>query len=216
MIITQPDRVMLHEQVMKYAPRLSGELLDVGAGRARRYADLCPNVTSYRTLDTDTGWQPDIVASAEDIPLPDESVDAILCTQVLEHVAHPQKVIGEFHRILRQGGTCLLTVPQWNELHEEPHDYFRYTSFGLRTLFEDAGFRIDIMEPRGKYFSMKAQLTIRYLIDRWQPYRRRPVMWILGPLSMLLAGWGMWRDRVTTHPAAAKHVIGWCVVAQKT
>ncbi|MDD5054960.1 MAG: class I SAM-dependent methyltransferase [Candidatus Peribacteraceae bacterium] len=215
MIVTQPDRYILQEQMSRYAPELSGDLLDIGCGGCRRYAGYFRHVKTYRTLDANAAWKPDIVGSAEHIPLPDNSVDAVLSTQVFEHLPHPQVAIAEVFRVLKHGGRCLLTVPQTNELHEEPHDYFRYTKYGLRTLFTDAGFRVDVMEQRGKYHSMLMQIRIRHFINTWKPYERRWAMWILCPLSLILTKYALWRDNRTTSPAAALHTIGWCVLATK-
>ena len=61
----------------------------------------------------------------------DGAFDAVLFTQVLEHVPEPARVLAELHRILRPGGTLYLTAPLVWELHELPHDYYRYTSEGL-------------------------------------------------------------------------------------
>lgn len=215
MIVYQPDRHILLRQVRKHAAILRGDLLDVGAGRGRRYQSECVNVTSYRTMDHDTEWNPDIVGSAEEIPLPNGSVDSILCTQVFEHLPHPHIAMKELYRVLRPGGRCLFTVPQMNELHEMPNDFFRYTNMGLRTLFEDAGFVIEDMDQRGKYFSTMAQMRIRYMINKWKPYQRTWAMLIISPISFLLMHWGLARDRWTRSEAAAVHTIGWCVLAKK-
>jgi SAM-dependent methyltransferase len=214
-IVTQPDRVLLGYEVGRYAPKLTGALLDIGSGRSRRYGALFSHVASYTTLDRDTDWKPDLVGSAEKIPLPDESIDSILCTQVLEHVPHPQVAIAEMFRVLKKGGRCLLTVPQENELHEEPHDYFRYTNYGLRVLFEEAGFTIEAMDQRGGYHAMMMQIRIRHLVNTWKPYERKLAMWILAPLTLLLTNYALARDRACRNPAAKLHTIGWCVLARK-
>lgn len=215
MIIAQPDRIILQRQIATYAPRLKGALLDVGAGRSRRYQKICTQVTKYTTMDIDAKGEPDVVASIEAMPFPDAHFDSVLCTQVLEHVPHPHIAMKEISRVLKPGGYCLLTVPQWNELHEVPHDYFRYTNYGLQTLFSDNGFDVEVMDQRGKYHSLRAQLRIRYWIDRFHPYENKAAMIILCPLSLLLAKWAMWRDSRTKQPAAALHAIGWCVLAKK-
>lgn len=214
-IIAQPDRVLLHRQIAKHGSVLHGDVLDVGAGRYSRYRALCTNVRSWKTLDTDAKWQPDIVASAEAMPVPDASFDGVLCTQVLEHVAHPQAVIREIFRVLKPGGRCLLTAPQWTELHEVPHDYFRYTRYGLETLCVDAGFRIDIMEQRGKYHAFMAQARIRHWIDTYHPYENTLAMGFFAPLSMLLTRYALWREGMCHRPACALETIGWCMVALK-
>ena len=215
MIVTQPDRVLLTAQIVRHAHAMKGKLLDIGAGRSRRYAALFSAVTEYITLDASTDGKPDIVGSAEKIPLPDGSVDSILCTQVLEHVPHPVIALQEMFRVMKPEGSILLTVPQMNELHEVPRDFFRYTSYGLRTLFEDAGFRVEEIEQRGKYHATMMQMRIRLLIDRLHPYERKFPMLLLAPLSLLLTKWAIFRDRLTTHEAYARHAIGWCVLAKK-
>jgi SAM-dependent methyltransferase len=214
MIITQPDRVLLADEVGRHAHRLRGKVLDVGSGRSRRYERLFTNATAYLTLDVDPAGKPDLVGSAEAIPLPDASVDGVLCTQVLEHVPHPWVAVREMYRVLRPGGCLLLTAPQTNELHEEPRDFFRYTSHGLKVLLEDAGFRIDRMEQRGRYHATLMQIRIRHLVNTWRPYERPWAMWVLGPLTRVLTAWALWRDRRSASPAAL-HAIGWCVLAHK-
>lgn len=215
MIVAQPDRILLHRQIAAHGPVLTGNVLDVGAGRYSRYRMLCTNVAQWTTLDTDTKWEPDIVASAEEMPVADASFDGVLCTQVLEHVAHPQAVIAEIFRVLKPGGCCLLTAPQWNELHEEPHDYFRYTRYGLETLFADAGFRIDAMEQRGKYHACLAQIRIRHWISRFHPYERTWIMPCIALPAALLTRWALWRDARSKSDADSVHTIGWCVVATR-
>lgn len=215
MIITQPDRVLLLEEVARHAPLLRGKVLDVGSGRWRRYQHLCTNAAEYITLDLDPAGGPDLVGSAEAIPLQGGSVDGVLCTQVLEHVQRPWVVVRELHRVLRAGGRVLLTAPQTNELHEEPRDYFRYTRYGLTSLLEEAGFRIERMEQRGRYHALLAQIRIRHLVNTWRPYERRWAMGVLCPLTRVLTAWALWRDRRCSNPAASLHAIGWCVLAQK-
>jgi hypothetical protein len=75
-------------------------------------------------------------------------------------VPDPAAVARELHRILRSGGHAYLTVPLVWELHELPHDYFRYTEGGLRHLLESAGFEVLGVEPRNDCFSTLAQLML--------------------------------------------------------
>ncbi len=96
------------------------------------------------------------MASLEQLPVPDASFDAVLNTQVLEHVADPARVAGELLRVLVPGGRLWLTAPLLWPLHEEPHDYWRFTSHGLRHVLEQTGFRVERLEPRGGYFSALA------------------------------------------------------------
>jgi SAM-dependent methyltransferase len=77
---------------------------------------------------------------------------------VLEHVPEPGKVLGELARVLAPSGRLYLTAPLVWELHELPHDYYRYTQAGLAHLLETAGF-VDVeVRPRNDYFTTIAQL----------------------------------------------------------
>ncbi len=118
-------------------------VLDVGAGGAP-YRELF-SAFDYRTTDwAGTSHAPttpvDYVAQAHDLPLETATVDAVVCTQVLEHIAEPVDTLLELRRVLRPGGRLVVTVPLTWYLHELPHDYFRYTPYGLRHVLEKAGF----------------------------------------------------------------------------
>lgn len=77
------------------------------------------------------------------IPYADEYFDSVLCSQVLEHVFNPEEFLSEIRRVLRPGGKLLLTVPfVWDE-HEQPADFGRYSSFGIRALLERHGFSVE-------------------------------------------------------------------------
>jgi SAM-dependent methyltransferase len=137
-------------------------VLDAGAGDAP-YRELFAHC-EYLTAD----WEhsphsgapaSDLVGSLESLPVEDESFDAALSTQVLEHVAEPADVLRELFRVLRPGGHLYLTVPLVGELHEEPYDFYRYTPYGLRHLLDKAGFVVDTVEPRNGYFTTMAGLA---------------------------------------------------------
>lgn len=215
MIITQPARTLIAAQMIKFGSLLCGDLLDVGAGSLRRYQCCFPRIHTYRTLDVNANSGADIIGSAESIPLPDASVGNILCTQVLEHVPHPWLAIQEMYRVLRPNGLLLLTVPQMNELHEIPHDYYRYTNYGLRQLLQEAGFEVRHLEQSGSYHSLIAQVKIRHWVNRLQPYSRMWALWILAPITYLYTQYALWMDRRFPSEEASWHAIGWCVVAEK-
>jgi ubiquinone/menaquinone biosynthesis C-methylase UbiE len=140
---------------------LGARVADVGAGDAP-YRELFEHV-DYVTVDWEQSPHEgarvvDVVASADAIPVSDESFDAVLLTQVLEHVPDPVRVLTELHRVLRPGGSMFLTAPLVWELHEMPFDYFRYTAPGLESLLERAGFERIQVEPRNDCFTTLAQL----------------------------------------------------------
>jgi SAM-dependent methyltransferase len=136
-------------------------VLDIGAGDAP-YRELFAHV-EYRTVDWahsphEDAARSDVIAAADSVPLEAGSVNAILLTQVLEHVPDPRAVLGEAFRLLAPGGRLFLTAPLAWELHELPHDYFRYTGPGLERLATDAGFIDAEARPRNDCFTTLAQL----------------------------------------------------------
>jgi SAM-dependent methyltransferase len=136
-------------------------VLDAGAGEAP-YRELFTHadyVTTDWTLSPHPGArQADVIAPLYELPLEDASFDHVLCTQVLEHVEDPLRVLSELCRVLRPGGRLWLTVPFVGELHEEPHDYFRYTPYALTSLCERAGLATVEVEPLSGYYTTIAQL----------------------------------------------------------
>lgn len=113
-----------------------GKTLDVGCGNAL-YRDLFPNRTSL-DIERRDGVAVDVIGDTHDLSIfPQESFDVILCTEVLEHLHTPAQAIAEFHRILKPGGTLLLTTRFVFPLHDIPNDYYRYTKYGLQYLLRD-------------------------------------------------------------------------------
>lgn len=125
-------------------------VLDVGAGDApyRELFDRFDYLTSDWEGTEHVADRPyDIVAQAHDLPLDDDSLDAVVCTQVLEHLPEPWVAVEEFHRVLRPGGRVIITAPLTWYLHELPHDYYRFTAYGLAHLLQRAGFADVQVEP---------------------------------------------------------------------
>ena len=135
----------LRQGLGEFFPGLRGAVLDVGCGR-KPYRHLVP-AEKYIGLDLDTPelraiGAADLYYAGGAFPVADAGFDAVLCSQVLEHIFTPAAFLGEIHRVLRPGGTLLLTTPfAWDE-HSQPFDFGRYSSFGLAHLLKTAGFEI--------------------------------------------------------------------------
>jgi len=172
-------------------------VLDVGAGSCphRRDFSHCTYVAhdfkklKQEQLQGETGYgQIDVVSDICSIPLPDQSFDAILCTEVLEHVRRPIEAMMELARLLRPAGLLLLTAPLRSALHQEPyHFYGGYTPYWYRYCLDSARFdRIEI-RPVGGLFRAYAEEGLRvarYLCPLVSP--KSVVKWCLTPLWLAL------------------------------
>ncbi len=149
------------------APYVHGDLLDVGCGMKPYEALLGTRTTGWTGLDfaesASGQTRADIFGSALDMPFANESFDTVLCTQVAEHIPEPARLFEECARLLRPGGALILTTPQTEEMHEQPHDYFRYTRYGLQYLTETHGLRVIALQPFGGAVQTFALLAAREL-----------------------------------------------------
>ncbi len=131
-------------------------VLDAGAGEGA-YRPLFPQAR-YVTVDLGVGdatWNYrglDVVSLLERLPFPDGTFDHAVCTQAIEHVRTPRRILEELRRVVKPAGHLWITAPFGFGHHQEPHDYFRFTRHGLRMLLEEAGFEIVALRPAGGRF----------------------------------------------------------------
>jgi SAM-dependent methyltransferase len=137
------SRVHLRRIIAGFAAELpaGARVLDAG-GTPGMYGLLFTNQL-YETADLKPGST--YVCDLHTLPIPNETFDAALSTQTLEHTKEPKNVLRELCRVLKQGRPILLTAPFMYEEHLQPLDFYRFTSFGFAHLFEAAGFRITEM-----------------------------------------------------------------------
>jgi SAM-dependent methyltransferase len=199
---------------------LIGRLLDLGCGMKPYKQPLGAAVDEWVGLDfarTPSGRSlANVFASGLEIPFATASFDTVLSTQVLEHVARPLDLLREAHRVLKPGGHLVVTAPQTNPLHEEPHDYFRYTCYGLRFLSEEVGLEVVELRPVGGAIATVGQLIVWHL--GW--IRRVPgIGSTLGNTCNAVISWvALKLDRVSMQygGGAMKDTINWLLVARKT
>jgi SAM-dependent methyltransferase len=133
----------------------SGILLDVGCGNAP-YSRLLPGWRRIGINIDAIDATPDVVGDGMALPFREGCTDAVLCSQVVEHVLDPFALVRELARVLRPGGTLILTGPMFWSLHEEPHDYWRFTEHGFRELCRRAGLEAVSVHPQGGAISLAA------------------------------------------------------------
>jgi SAM-dependent methyltransferase len=129
-------RVTLDRFIAAHASPL--RTLDIGAQNGP-YAAHFPRRVA---LDIQRGIGVQVIGDAQALGIRDASFEVVLCTEVLEHVPDPQRAIDEMYRVLVPGGQLLLTTRFLFPIHDAPHDYFRFTKYGLRHLLR----RFDITE----------------------------------------------------------------------
>jgi SAM-dependent methyltransferase len=157
------ERESILVAVRRFADGLpaGSKVVDLGAGDGP-YRELFAHV-HYSTVDWDNSPHEDaaavdIVSSIDSLPFEDGTFDAAMLTQVLEHVPSPEDVLRETFRVLRPDGSLLATVPFVWEEHEQPFDFYRYSSEGVRHLLESTGF-VDVrVTARTDCFTTLAQL----------------------------------------------------------
>ena len=117
-------------------------------------------------METQPSLKPDIVGSVFSIPIRSESLDGVLCNEVLEHVNEPSDALKDIHRVLKPGGLLYITVPQCWGLHYEPNDYFRFTKYGIDYLLKKNGFKVEAMEQMGGLFSYLGVRVVAVIVER--------------------------------------------------
>lgn len=145
-------------------------ILDVGCGK-KPYQSLFKGAF-YIGIDIEGGGHFDQAKIVDkfyngtDIPFPDNNFDIVICTEVMEHVADPEKLLNEIHRVLKLNGKIFLTMPfVWNE-HEIPYDFRRYTRYEHKRIFEKYNLKIEKIEETTGVFRTCGQLISAFTFER--------------------------------------------------
>jgi SAM-dependent methyltransferase len=164
------NSVRRREWVARHAATIpaGSRVLDVGAG-VGQYRPLFTHC-DYRAHDF--GLEPatsgyythlDYESDVTEIPVPDAAFDVVLCTEVLEHVPEPIPALHEIVRILRPGGSLLISAPLGSHLHQEPyHFYGGYTPYWYLHFLPAAGCDVTSIESNGGFFSFFGQEAQRF------------------------------------------------------
>jgi len=159
------------EKTLKSIPAGS-RILDAGAG-TQQYKKLCKHLqyvsqdfAQYDGAGDSAGLQINnfdygnlnIISDINSIPEPDASFDAIMCTEVLEHVPNPILAIKEFSRLLKSGGALILTAPFCSLTHFSPYHFFSgFNAYWYKKHLPEYEFKILHLIPNGNFFEFVAQ-----------------------------------------------------------
>jgi SAM-dependent methyltransferase len=231
---------LLVEGLEAVAPMAHGRMLDVGCGEKPYEAFFRPYVTEYVGVEhaatfeqttASTRTVADVLYDGHTLPFPDGSFDTVMSIQVLEHTPDPQRLVDEMGRVLSAGGTLILTAPFSFRLHEEPHDYFRYSPHGLRVLIEHAGLEATEVRAQGGLFTVlahKLNVFMAFRLGRLErvaqgigkhghesPSATRPRYWALPailPAIVVMSAGARVLDRAMPEPTES---LGFLVLARK-
>lgn len=180
--------------------QLQGRVLDIGC--TNQFLKTYLPQVDYLGLDyyqTAVHWyttRPQIYGDAQQLPFPDNSLDAVLLLDVLEHLPRPEDCWKEIARVLKPGGLFILKVPFLYPIHDAPLDFQRWTQYGLRHLAQKYGFVIRQATPVGRPLETAALLmniAISKTILNWLG-QKHPLVFlsVVAPVLILginLLGW---------------------------
>lgn len=170
--MTKVSRLVTTRDIVKrFVPKYArGISLDIGAGTAKYRIIIEKYVESYLLCDIDpSNKSVHFVTDALKLAVRDRSINTILCFQLLEHVPDPNKLIVEIYRSLQSNGIVILTVPFLVPYHADPGDYHRFTTQGLKVLFEDNGFSVVKVDSYGGVLTVIAEMLKFTFIN---PYKK--------------------------------------------
>jgi SAM-dependent methyltransferase len=144
----------LFAALTKSARFAQGKLLDIGCGNKPYEILFQGRITEYLGCDIvqSSLKKADFICPASQLPFADATFDTVLSSQTIEHLEDTGRFIAEAHRVLKSGGCFILSGPMYWNLHEEPHDYYRFTKYGFTQLLQQGRFTVlDILPNGGKW-----------------------------------------------------------------
>lgn len=191
----------IEKAVISQTKRAKGIFLDVGCGMKPYEKDFLPFIEKYYGVEYSPksgyrGNRADVAGDASEMPFANESIDTILCTEVMEHVMNPEKVMTEFARVLKPEGVIIITVPFFYPIHDA-FDFFRYAHDGIAVMMKRQGLEIEEVVPLsggGVTLAIMFNLfwfDLGFMWTKWlYPIGLlfRPLLWILLCLVNLF-GW---------------------------
>ena len=173
------------------------------------YRDAFPAGVDYLAADLPGNPRATVeIAPDGTVPVADATVDVVLSTQVLEHVADPELYLRECARALRPGGRLLLTTHGMMYYHPDPVDYWRWTCAGLQKAVADAGLEVERFEGIMGLAATGLQMVQEAFIYRL-PRRLRPL------LAFVLQGLARLADRAEKRELRDLNAMVFAVVASK-
>jgi SAM-dependent methyltransferase len=187
-------RRALYVNIKRISPLLTGKLLDFGCG-SKPYKSLFYNAKDYVGIDNYSSSHDhknseiDFSYDGKKLPFKNDEFDSVFSSEVFEHIFNIDEILIELNRVLKINGKLLITIPFAWEEHEQPFDFARYTSYGIKFLLEKYKFNILENTKTTTTFLAIAQVFIAYLSQHVLPrniyfYKIFHIL-IITPLSVL-------------------------------
>ncbi len=180
----------LYVNIKKHCSDFIGKILDVGCG-SKPYRALF-STNEYIGMDIERSGHShqneniDVYYTGDKFPFKDNEFDNIVCFQVFEHVFNPNDFLKETNRVLKIKGKLLLTVPfVWDE-HEQPYDYARYSSFGIKHLLEKNGYSVLSQDKTYPNIATIFQIKNAYLFKIWHNTKLDFLYKLIFPINNIL------------------------------
>jgi SAM-dependent methyltransferase len=167
------------ERTKKY---MKGKVLDLGGGRKRGEFEEAEN-TAWIVFDVKNDFHPTVLGDAHYLPFKENVFDCVKCTEVLEHVENPEKVIKEIAGVLKSSGVLILSMPFNFPMHADPYDFQRFTDYKLRKLLEN-DFEIGIIQKQGLFFTVLGSMLKQAITSMKSKFKR--MFYLTFPLLDLL------------------------------
>jgi SAM-dependent methyltransferase len=170
-------RNRLLKSIAVYAPEMNGLLMDFGCG-SKPYKSLF-NVEKYIGVDFENPGHPhlneqiDVFYDGRQLPFENEHFDSVFSSEVFEHVFNLDEVLKEINRVMKPLSKILITCPFAICEHEIPNDFARYSSYGIKYIFEQYGFEIIKQDKTGNSVETVFQLWIMYIHQHITPYVKK-------------------------------------------
>lgn len=150
---------LILECIEHFKELMKGKLLDLGCGNkpySAVYNEICDSSVGCDVpFSLHKNSTVEVLCFAEDTDKHFEPgyFDCVICTEVLEHTVNDRKTVSNINLILKNGGYLIISAPFTYVLHEAPHDYRRYTLYGLMKILEENNFEISSAFSMGATFS---------------------------------------------------------------
>jgi SAM-dependent methyltransferase len=163
-------------------------VLDIGGKKKNKRGlfDIGQSEADVKYVNIDRSTEPDIVADAREIPVPDEFADVVVMGELLEHVPDPFAVLKEAYRLLKPGGRAFITVPFMYPIHADPYDFGRYTDYYWQAVATKTGFTHTKIERQGTMFAVIALMVQHFFRAKnisWRPIQNPLVKFFCQALS---------------------------------